>query len=300
MTMMAIQLQHQFPQWQIADLFRRTQSSDQTESPTNATNNNSTTLSLATMQISPKLLLLVFLSPRANAFVAPHPRGSNGAVVTAENSNEHNSLVVESVAPSARNNVAKAFVGALAALSFSFSPLPSTLQGSSSLFALPAHAESARVIGQIKGSGLVFKDTLQVEAFQDPKVKGVYLYVSNFQIPITERLGGNFFNDPSYASVACARTGKVAIASNIAKGPAGEEVFEESKSLLFKTLRVQRIFDEESNTVVYVSFNTRLDKNEDSNKSRFKSSLCAINLDNEGAVSPPTPASNAVAVPVSL
>jgi catabolite regulation protein CreA len=40
----------------------------------------------------------------------------------------------------------------------------------------------------------------------------------------------------------------------------GEEVFEESKSLLFKTLRVQRIYDKDKNTVVYVSFNTRLQK----------------------------------------
>jgi hypothetical protein len=32
-------------------------------------------------------------------------------------------------------------------------------------------------------------------------------------------------------------------------------------------------------TAVYVSYSTRLDKNDDANKSRFKSSLCAVNLD---------------------
>jgi CreA protein len=145
---------------------------------------------------------------------------------------------------------------------------------------LPALAAESRVVGSLTGSGLFFKDTLEIEAFEDPKVQGVKLYISNFQIPLAERLSTkNFFNDPSYASVACARGKTVAIASNIAKGPAGEEVFEESKSLLFKTLRVQRIYDEASNTVVYVSFNTRLDKSDDSNKSRFKSSLCAVNLD---------------------
>ena len=112
------------------------------------------------------------------------------------------------------------------------------------------------------------------------KVKGVTLYVSNFQRPLTERLSKDFFNDPSYASVGCARSsGSVSIADNINMTPQGEEVFEESKSLLFKTLRVQRLYDKEKNTVVYVSFNTRLDKNEDSNKSRFKSSICAVNLD---------------------
>ena len=107
-------------------------------------------------------------------------------------------------------------------------------------------ADSSRVIGQLKGSGLVFKDTLTIERFEDPKVKGVVLYISNFDRPMTEKFSKkNFFNDPSYASVACARTGeKVAIASNINKTPQGEEVFEESRSLLFKTLRVQRVYDE--------------------------------------------------------
>jgi CreA protein len=110
-------------------------------------------------------------------------------------------------------------------------------------------------------------------------LQGVTIYISNFQRPLTERLTSNFLADPSYASVACAKTGKkVAIADNIAKGKAGEEVFEEARSLLFKTLRVQRIYDEETNTMVYVSFATRLDKSNDSNKARFKSSLCAINL----------------------
>ena len=105
------------------------------------------------------------------------------------------------------------------------------------------------------------------------------LYISNFQRPLSERLSKDFFSDPSYASVGCAKTGPVSIADNIAKGKAGEEVFEESRSLLFKTLRVQRLYDQEKHTVVYVSFNTRLDKNSDSNKSRFKSSICAVNLD---------------------
>ena len=114
----------------------------------------------------------------------------------------------------------------------------------------PVHANNdggSKVVGTLKGSGLVFKDTLNIERFEDPKVKGVVLYISNFERPVTEKLSkGNFFNDPSQASVACARTGTpVSIASNIAKGSDGEEVFKESRSLLFKTLRVQRVYDED-------------------------------------------------------
>ena len=81
-------------------------------------------------------------------------------------------------------------------------------------------AEGAKIVGALKGSGLVFKDTLQIERFNDPKVQGVVLYISNFERPITEKLSGkNFFNDPSSAGVACAKIGKISIADNIAKGP---------------------------------------------------------------------------------
>ena len=140
-----------------------------------------------------------------------------------------------------------------------------------------ANADS-RLVGEIAGSGIVFKDTLNIESFDDPKVKGVTLYISNFQRPLNERLSKDFFNDPSFASVACAKTGPISIADNIGTGKQGEEVFEENRSLLFKQFRVQRIYDKEKNTVIYASFNTRLDKNSDTNKSRFKSSVCAVNL----------------------
>mmetsp|Transcript_18238 Transcript_18238/g.34832 ORF Transcript_18238/g.34832 Transcript_18238/m.34832 type:complete len:230 (+) Transcript_18238:135-824(+) len=158
---------------------------------------------------------------------------------------------------------------------------------------LPVAADTSRIVGQLQGSGLVFKDTLQIESFEDPKIKGVTLYISNFQRPLTERLTSNFLADPSDASVSCARTGPVIVADNIGRGKGGEEVFEESRSLLFKTLRVRRVFDEEKKTVIYVSYNTRFDKNDDSNKSRFKSSLCAVSLEDYGKPdlpsSPPSP-----------
>lgn len=161
---------------------------------------------------------------------------------------------------------------------------------------LPAVADGSRVVGQLQGSGLVFKDTLQIESFDDPKIKGVTLYISNFNRPLTERLTSNFLADPSYASVACARTGPVVVADNIVKGPKGEEVFEESRSILFKTLRVQRVFDESKKTAIYVSYNTRFDKNDDTNKSRFKSSLCAVSLEDYGkAALPGSPPSASLA-----
>jgi len=142
-----------------------------------------------------------------------------------------------------------------------------------------AQAEGSRTIGKIAGSGLVFKDTLTVESFDDPKVKGVTLYVSNFERPMAERLSKDFFTEPSYASVTAVRNGsEIEISDNINKTEKGESVFEEKRSLLFKELRVQRVYDVEKNTLIYVSFNTRLDKNNDPNNSRFKSSISAVPL----------------------
>mmetsp|Transcript_9925 Transcript_9925/g.14045 ORF Transcript_9925/g.14045 Transcript_9925/m.14045 type:complete len:224 (-) Transcript_9925:138-809(-) len=166
----------------------------------------------------------------------------------------------------------KAFVPIVSSILIFSNMLPGILPGGD------AFAES-RVVGEIAGSGIVFKDTLKIESFDDPKVKGVTLYISNFERPLNERLKKDFFSDPSFASVGCAKTGPVAIADNINESKQGEEVFEENRSLLFKQLRVQRVYDKEKNSVVYVSFNTRLDKGNDDNKSRYKSSICVVNLD---------------------
>eukprot|EP00468_Gymnochlora_sp_CCMP2014_P008864 CAMPEP_0167758534 /NCGR_PEP_ID=MMETSP0110_2-20121227/10521_1 /TAXON_ID=629695 /ORGANISM="Gymnochlora sp., Strain CCMP2014" /LENGTH=204 /DNA_ID=CAMNT_0007644819 /DNA_START=8 /DNA_END=619 /DNA_ORIENTATION=+ len=145
--------------------------------------------------------------------------------------------------------------------------------------ALPysAHAES-RVVGDFGASGIVFKDTLKIEALDDPKVDGVTLYISEFQLPITEKFQ-NFFSDPGSVGITCAKTGPIEMRKGVSKSKAGEEVFAESKSLFFgKSIRIRRIYDEQHNTLLYVSYSDRFDKANDDNKSRFKSSLCAIPL----------------------
>ncbi|GMH51440.1 hypothetical protein TL16_g01011 [Triparma laevis f. inornata] len=151
-----------------------------------------------------------------------------------------------------------------------------------SLFHIHDFVPLGATVAVVCASEIILQYLTHPHSFADPKIPEVSLYISNFQRPITERIssGGAFFNDPSFASVGCVKTspGKVTVSDKVNKNLGGEEVFEEAKSILFKTLRVQRVYDTETNTVVYVSFNTRLDKSEDSNKSRFKSSICAVNL----------------------
>lgn len=57
------------------------------------------------------------------------------------------------------------------------------------VFELPAtcFAES-RVVGNIQTSGLIFKDTLKVTAFDDPKVQGVTLYIRYMSFYIVSTL----------------------------------------------------------------------------------------------------------------
>ena len=163
---------------------------------------------------------------------------------------------------------------AVAALALSAALTTSPLTG------LPAFADGSRVVGEIAGSGLVFKDTLKVSAFDDPKVSGVQLYLSDFQRPVTEKLAkGDVFNDPSQGGLTCNRAGKVVVSSTADTSLGGEEVFSESRSLLFKSLKVRRLIDEKGEAVIYAVYSQRLDKNEDSNNSRFKSNLCAVHVD---------------------
>jgi len=244
---------------------------------------------MKTIAFLPFLLLAPPAVAAAAAFVvAPNPPTSSVSVprriLTAPSSSSSARLSVtlrESPSPVdvgdalRRNPLGRAAAACILSLSILTSPpLPFV-----SYHPPPAQAAESRVVGEIAGSGLVFKDTLVVESFDDPKIKGVTLYVSSFQRPLTERIQKNFFSEPGTASVGCAKTGPIVVADNIETGKGGEEVFKESKSFLFKSLRVQRIYDGEKKVAIYESFNTRLDKSEDGNKSRFKSSTCAVALD---------------------
>jgi CreA protein len=93
-----------------------------------------------------------------------------------------------------------------------------------------------------------------VEAIEDPKIQGVTCHVTHFERGLIDRLRkGNWFEDPSNASIACRQTGPIVI-GDIERDDEGEEVFNERKSLVFKNLAVRRIYDEAHQTLVYVIY----------------------------------------------
>jgi CreA protein len=60
--------------------------------------------------------------------------------------------------------------------------------------------------------------------------------------------------DTSDASIACRQIGPIKIISDIKDG---ERVFDERRSLIFKTLQVVRFFDRKRNVLVYVVYSDR-------------------------------------------
>lgn len=110
---------------------------------------------------------------------------------------------------------------------------------------------SAEVVGKV-GVDWVGNDIL-IDAFADPKVQGVTCHLAYFDRSVIDRLSnGNWFEDPSYSSVACTRTGPITI-GDIDRGSDGETVFSERQSLILKSLRVTRVFDAKNNALVYLA-----------------------------------------------
>ena len=152
------------------------------------------------------------------------------------------------------------------------------------LMTLPAHAEG---IATFEGSGFLFKDQVNVTAFDDKDIDGVTLYVSEFSRNLVDKLQKDFFTEPSQASLTCAKTGAISIRIDPSKLKDNVEVFSERKSLnLFqdKTLRVRRVYDSQRNTLVYVAYSTRLSTATDDKgvtSGRYRTSICAIPLESK-------------------
>ena len=92
-----------------------------------------------------------------------------------------------------------------------------------------------------------------IEAIADPKVKGVTCHVAYFDRGLIDRLQkGNWFEDPSNSSIACRQTGPIVV-GDIDTDEDGEEVFSESRSLIWKALVVNRIYDQSNKTLIYLA-----------------------------------------------
>lgn len=129
-----------------------------------------------------------------------------------------------------------------------FLPVTAAMAISLAGFATTANAEE---VGRV-GVDWVGNDII-IEAIPDPDVQGVTCHISYFERSLIDRLSnGNWFEDPSNASIDCRQTGPIVI-GDIDRSDDGETVFRESRSIIFKTLRLTRILDEENQVLIYLS-----------------------------------------------
>jgi CreA protein len=96
-----------------------------------------------------------------------------------------------------------------------------------------------------------------VDAFDDPEVKGVTCYVSSSKTGgLTGAMG--LASERSEASIACRQVGPIEISAKAKGSPKGAEVFNESRSILFKKMRVVRMFDAQRNVLLYLVYFDKL------------------------------------------
>ena len=113
---------------------------------------------------------------------------------------------------------------------------------------LPAHAEEVGKVGvDWLGNDIV------IDAVTDPKVQGVTCHLASFSRGVIDRLQkGNWFEDPSNASISCQQTGPVVV-GDIETDEGGERVFSERTSLIWKKLIITRIYDKANNSLIYLA-----------------------------------------------
>ena len=118
---------------------------------------------------------------------------------------------------------------------------------------LPAAAER---VGEVD---TVFKligpdHKIVIDAYDDPKVRGVTCYVSRAKTGgIKGGLG--LAEDKSEASIACRQTGPISFPKPV---PKQDEMYSERISLVFKKLRVVRLVDAPRNTLIYLTYSDRV------------------------------------------
>ena len=115
-------------------------------------------------------------------------------------------------------------------------------------------------------TGIFSTTTIDVEAFRDPQIPAITCHVSSVKAHLS-------FSDPSNMAIACRQTGPFSadLQSNVNLSEP-RRVFKDSKSILFKSLKVRRTFDSEIQTLIYLAYSTK------ETSGSFKNSVSTVPL----------------------
>jgi CreA protein len=97
-------------------------------------------------------------------------------------------------------------------------------------------------------------DRIAIDGFDDPKVDGVACHISR---PERGGVGGAIgtAEDSSEVAIACRQIGPIVVREPLKDG---DRVFDERRSLIFKSLQVVRFFDTKRGVLVYVAYSDRV------------------------------------------
>lgn len=115
------------------------------------------------------------------------------------------------------------------------------------MLAMAAVSAQANIIYSAETSGLVFKDKIHVDQFNDPDYPNVACYVN-----LPDRALD--WDEQSDTAMTCVTTGpfKGELSSK-------QNVFRSKKGIFFKALQVDRIYDADNNVMVYMSYTKKTD-----------------------------------------
>ena len=121
-------------------------------------------------------------------------------------------------------------------------------------------------VGDISLGAFTTQD-IKLNTLVDPIVKGGTCHVASIEADLS-------LSDPSDSSIACRQTGEItaAMIAAIDKSKSGEVVFKKSKSIFFKSMKIRRVYDAQSQTLMYVSYSTK------ETSGSFKHSLSTVPL----------------------
>lgn len=114
----------------------------------------------------------------------------------------------------------------------------------------------AKEVGEFKNDWT--GNEIKVLQLSDPKISGVTCHLTYFDRGFWDRVGkGNWFENPSNSSISCLQSGPIRI-GRIDLDKSGEQVFDQDQSLIFKQLSVRRIYDADSDSLLYVSYSRKI------------------------------------------
>ncbi|WP_445398093.1 CreA family protein [Zobellella sp. An-6] len=121
-------------------------------------------------------------------------------------------------------------------------------------------------VGDVSLGVFTTKD-IKIEVLTDPVVSGVTCHISNVVADLS-------LADPSDMSISCRQTGEITpgMIAAVDKSKSGDIVFKKSKSIFLKSLKIRRIYDEASQSLLYVAYSTK------ETEGSFKHSLSTVPL----------------------